>query len=173
MDSIAIPALILGIIATVLCFIYIVPEKKYNHLNKFGKWLHNMVTFKTLVVEKVLQAIYIFFTAYIILLGFFVMIDGDYYNGMETGLAITVFGPIAIRLFYELAMMMILLVKNVIQINRKLKDANASEETPNCTTNTPVATPPVATPVVNRFCPICGTPCSDNSFCTNCGSKIQ
>ena len=42
-------------------------------------------------------------------------------NNILIGLAITVLGPIALRLAYELLMMFILLVKNVIDINGKLK----------------------------------------------------
>jgi hypothetical protein len=42
-------------------------------------------------------------------------------NNILIGLAITVLGPIALRLAYEMLMMFILLVKNVIDINGKLK----------------------------------------------------
>ena len=57
-------AIILAIAATVLAFIFIVPEKKREKLNAFGKFLHDTCNFKYLVVEKLLQALYIFLTAY-------------------------------------------------------------------------------------------------------------
>ena len=43
-----------------------------------------------------------------------------------TGLLCIIVGPIAVRLSYELMMMAILLVKNVISINRKLADETGS-----------------------------------------------
>ena len=43
-----------------------------------------------------------------------------------TGLLCIIVGPIAVRLSYELMMMAVLLVKNVISINRKLADETGS-----------------------------------------------
>ena len=40
------------------------------------------------------------------------------------GLALAVIGPIVLRLIYEGILMFILLVKNVIEINNKMKDKN-------------------------------------------------
>ena len=63
-------AALLAIAATVLAFVFIVPEKRREKLNAFGKFLHDTCNFKYLVVEKLLQALYIFSTALIILNGF-------------------------------------------------------------------------------------------------------
>ena len=71
-------AVILAIAATVLAFIFIVPEKKREKLNAFGKFLHDTCNFKYLVVEKLLQALYIFLTAYFILQGFFMLFQTSY-----------------------------------------------------------------------------------------------
>lgn len=62
-------AVILGIAATVLAFILIVPEKRRESQGAFCKFLHDLCNFKFLVVEKVLQALYIFSTAFVILYG--------------------------------------------------------------------------------------------------------
>jgi len=66
-------ATILAIIATVAAFILVVPESKREKLGRFGKFLHDAVNFKFLIVEKILQALYIFVTAYVILCGFFML----------------------------------------------------------------------------------------------------
>ena len=120
-------AVVLAIAATVLAFIFIVPEKRREKLNAFGKFLHDLCAFKFLVVEKILQALYIFSTAFIVLYGVLQLfnVQRDYWTGASrwmggTGLLCIIVGPIAIRLSYELMMMAILLVKNVISINRKL-----------------------------------------------------
>lgn len=60
MGAFGIIATILGIIATVAAFILVVPESKREKLGRFGKFLHDAVNFKFLIVEKILQALYIF-----------------------------------------------------------------------------------------------------------------
>ena len=49
---------ILAIVATVLAYVFIVPEKRREKLNAFGKFLHDTCNFKYLIVEKILQALY-------------------------------------------------------------------------------------------------------------------
>lgn len=121
-------ALVLAIAVTVLAFIFIVPEKRREKLGAFGKFLHDACTFKFLLVEKILQALYIFSTAFIVLYGVFLLfnVEYSYWGGTHwtggVGLLCILLGPILIRLSYELMMMAILLLKNVISINRKLAD---------------------------------------------------
>ena len=126
-------AVVLAIAATVLAFIFVVPEKRREKLNAFGKFLHDLCSFKFLVVEKILQALYIFSTAFIVLYGVLQLfnVQRDYWSGASrwmggTGLLCIIVGPIAVRLSYELMMMAILLVKNVISINRKMADETGS-----------------------------------------------
>ena len=126
-------AVVLAIAATVLAFIFVVPEKRREKLNAFGKFLHDLCSFKFLVVEKILQALYIFSTAFIILYGVLQLfnVQRDYWTGASrwmggTGLLCIIVGPIAVRLSYELMMMAVLLVKNVISINRKMADETGS-----------------------------------------------
>ena len=132
MIVITIIAIILAIAATVLALIFIAPDKKRERLNGLGKFVHDTINFKYLIIEKILQVLYILCTAYVILMGFFMLFyvrpgyDFGYYKTSSTwyggyGLLVMVVGPIAIRLAYEALMMAFLLVKNVIQINSKLK----------------------------------------------------
>lgn len=118
-------AIILAIAVTVLAFIFIIPEKRRKNLGSFGKFLHDTCNFKYLVVEKLLQALYVFSTAFVILNGFFTLFGGD--TGILVGILMMIVGPIVIRLVYELMMMLILLVKNVISINGKLKFSKEEE----------------------------------------------
>ena len=119
MGAFGIIATILAIIATVAAFILVVPESKREKLGRFGKFLHDAVNFKFLIVEKILQALYIFVTAYLILCGFFMLFmapetwTGRHWLG-GYGILLMVLGPIAVRLCYELLMMAVLLLKNVI-----------------------------------------------------------
>lgn len=124
---------VLALVATVLAFIYIVPEERRGKMGSFGKFLHDTCNFKYLMVEKILQALYIFSTAAVILFGVLMLFRTEYNYWTDSriwmggyGLLIIILGPIAIRLSYELMMMAILLLKNVIAINRKLPDKPGS-----------------------------------------------
>lgn len=118
-------ALVLAIAATVLAFIFIVPAKRRDKMGKFGKFLHDTCNFKYLIVEKILQALYIFFTALVIFIGFFMLFCSDWSGWMGgKGILIMILGPIAVRLSYELIMMAVLAVKNIIAINNKLRNQN-------------------------------------------------
>ncbi len=185
MVVITILALILAIAATVLAFIFIVPEKKSVKSNAFLKLIHDIVNFKFLIIEKIFQALYIFATAYVITYGFcmlfyvqpgvnfggYALTSATWYGGY--GLLIMILGPIAVRLVYEVIMMFILLIKNVIQINSKLKNENGTES------GDIFSTPKM--PMMNRpkrpapaFCRNCGTKAEQGSpVCTNCGAKLR
>ena len=125
---------ILAVVATVLAYVFIVPESRREKLNAFGKFLHDTFNFKYLIVEKILQALYIFFTADLIILGFFMLFAApeDFFGHRHWlggyGILIMILGTILIRLIYELLMMAILLLKNVISINNKLRNQNGKEE---------------------------------------------
>lgn len=109
---------LLALTATVLAFIFITPEKKRASLPKFLKILHDIANFKGLFIELIVKALYIFVTVFVILFGFFmIFVGGDFLGCLLT----MVLGPIAIRLGFEASMMLILLVKNVISINNKLR----------------------------------------------------
>ena len=123
--TLGIIAILLAIIATVLAFIFIVPAKRREKMGKFGKFLHDACNFKFLIVEKILQALYIFFTALVILVGFFMLFCSDWSGWMGgKGILLMILGPIAVRLSYELVMMAVLAVKNIISINNKLRNQN-------------------------------------------------
>ena len=192
-------SLLLAVIATILAFIFIVPEKREKGMNKFGRFLHKTVNFKYLIIEKILQAFYILTTVLCIVFGFFMLFSFQevhnysysYYTGVHTtttttrwvgwvGLLIMIFGPLFIRLMYEGFFMMILLVKNVMSINNKLKNQNDTTQTPGLfssgtpdmlgdSRNTaPYAPNPDAAAWNTRFCQECGSPLDRYGRCPHC-----
>ena len=108
-------------------------------------------------------------------------------SAILSGLAFVILGPIAIRFTYEFLMMAVLLINNVIQINRKIpyndvkKQKNAPKyEAPAApvapqTTVAPEAPEVPETPADSDiFCPFCGTKQSaENTVCTNCQNKMR
>ena len=195
-------AVILAIAATVLAFIFIVPDKRREKLNGFCKFLHDLCNFKFLVVEKILQALYIFSTAFVILFGVLQLFNvQENWAGGHTwmggvGLLYIILGPIIVRLTYEMMMMVILLVKNVIAINHKLANqsgdgnndvfavpdvqelkAAARQRKQQAKESQPAYEPQQSvqeTPVrpAARFCPNCGAQLQ-NGVCPRCGAPTQ
>ncbi len=115
----------------ILIYKFIVPEKRRVRLNKLGQFLHDAFNFKFLVIEKIMQFFYLLATVATVCFGIsclfgFSIYQSEYYNHSEWfgiyGILIAILGPIVIRLIYEGLMMFILLVKNVMQINKKLKN---------------------------------------------------
>lgn len=185
MGAFGIIATILAIIATVAAFILVVPESKREKLGRFGKFLHDAVNFKFLIVEKILQALYIFVTAYLILCGFFMLFmapetwTGRHWLG-GYGILLMVLGPIAVRLCYELLMMAVLLLKNVISINNKLRNQNGGKEqdgvfaAPDMSDlrqqlhSKAVRPQSPQNPSAPNFCSKCGSPLNEDGKCPNC-----
>ena len=185
MGAFGIIATILAIIATVAAFILVVPESKREKLGRFGKFLHDAVNFKFLIVEKILQALYIFVTAYLILCGFFMLFmapetwTGRHWLG-GYGILLMVLGPIAVRLCYELLMMAVLLLKNVISINNKLRNQNEGKAqdgifaAPDMSDlrqqlrSKAVRPQSSQNPSAPNFCSKCGSPLNEDGKCPNC-----
>ena len=165
-------SVIFALAATVLAFIFIIPEKKRASLKGIGRLLHDIFNFKFMIIEKIFQFFYVFATAYAIVEGFFGLFSFDWYGNWVgyTGFLIMILGPIIIRIAYELIMLALIAVKNIIQINNKLKNQNedgADDSTfamPNFKDyNDEDNAAPVA-----KFCRTCGAPLAEDGTCPNC-----
>lgn len=132
-------AAIATIVLTVLTYKHIIPEKKRAGLNPLGQFLHDAFNFKFLIIEKVLQFFYVLATIAVVCFGLSMILGIDVYHSSYSdktytewygiyGILAAVLGPIAIRLAYEMIIMGILLVKNVMQINKKLKSQTEEQE---------------------------------------------
>ena len=183
---------LLAVVLTVLAFIFIVPEKRREKLNAFGKFLHDTCNFNYLLIEKILQALYIFLTVFVILMGIYTL-----FHSFLVGLALTIIMPIAVRLLYEFLMMTVLLLKHVIMIDNKLKNQNTGDKKqetadpefishepkkPAPAKTDPAKTAPtktspasaiktalkVPTKPQKHFCSDCGSPLDENGKCPNC-----
>lgn len=129
-------ALVLAVAATVLAFIFILPEKRRAKLPAIFRFVSDVFQFKFLIVEKIFQALYILSTLFCVIYGVLSLFGFRYYEFYGNsdvywyggyGLLTLIIGPIIVRFMYELMMMGILLIKNVIQINNKLKNQNGDD----------------------------------------------
>lgn len=145
--------------ATVCTYIFVLPEGKIKAKGFFGKVfasVRDIFTFKELFIDKILQALYILATLGCILVGFMLLFGFRCYDSFWSGFSVTwtggwglllmFVGPIAVRIAFEIIMMFVLLVKNVMQINGKLSaEANKTADD-----KVAVAAEPVADEAVNN-----------------------
>ena len=170
---------VLSVVGTVLIFIFILPGDKRAGLPKFGKWIHDFLNFKSLVVEAVLKFLYILSTLFVILDGFFTIFTTNYMgqsNALQ-GLLTMIFGPIAVRLAFELLMLLILLVKNVMAINRRLSGEDVGdaemEFLPGLRALLKTEPDTINDVPVDTSCPHCGSMATpEQAFCSSCGQKL-
>ena len=168
---------VLALIATILVFAFVMPRSKNGKLgSRFLQFLHDLFHFKKLYLEPILKFIYTFATFAAIFGGFVGLILGissavEYgvWTPVLVSLGIMVLGPIALRIAYEFMIMGVLLVLNVIEINRKLKveqRARARERESRPVERSSYMPPqPRAT-----FCPRCGSKYDASlPVCPTCG----
>lgn len=170
----AIAVVVLSLIATIAVYILIMPERKRPRMSGFAAALHDIFQFKSFLIEKIVKFLYVFSTIYIIFSGFFTL-----FKSFGTGLLTMLLGPIVLRLVYEFFMLTILLVKNVIEINRKLGGEPAaprasSVRRPAASRPEPSRQAAARATADTKTCPSCGKQIPKTAgFCKYCGSKIE
>lgn len=143
METLIIIGIVLAVAATVFICVRVLPKKYDGRLDsKFLQFLHDFFNFKTFYIEALTKFIFVLLTCLCIFVGFLLMFGKfEYYGyfGMTFtqstflyGLGIMLLGPLVLRVTYEFVMMAILLVQNVVDINRKMKApaANAASFAP-------------------------------------------
>ena len=116
---------VIAIAETLVIYLMIMPASKRETLSPFLKWLHDFFNFKTLWLEKILKAIYVLATMFIVCTGVMFLFTVEKTWG-EThwmggyGFLMIILGPIALRILYEAIMLFIILVRNSGEINNKL-----------------------------------------------------
>lgn len=114
-------SILVSLVGSILIWVLVMPEKKRPTLNAFFTFVSDVFNFRSLLIEKILKFTYLLFTLFVIVFGFlaFVINIGEARSAL-IGLLVMILGPIVLRLIYELSMMAVLLVKNVIEINNKM-----------------------------------------------------
>ena len=185
-------AFFVALICTIFSLMLITPSKKRKQLPGFFKMLHDIFNFNGLVIEVILKAVYIFMTLYAILSNFFSIFIGGHIFSCLLGM---ILGPIVIRIMFELMMLLVLLVKNVISINNKLRDQADQKENKTFGLDPrkymeptapqqpvyqqspyeqPAPAPQQPAPAQKVVCPDCGMELSaDSLFCTGCGKNLE
>ncbi len=162
---------VLALAATIAALILIVPASRREKLHPFLQFIHDLCNFKFLLLEKILQVLYVLSTAFVIFYGFFLLfgqrIDAfygsQYVATFGQGLVTMLLGPILVRVVYESLMLMFLGVKNLIEINKKMPGTVEPEQKPTYMKKTNYV-----------FCSQCGTRYDEKlNECPSCHTTKQ
>ena len=128
---IGIIAVVITLVLSILVLTKIMPKDKKDKLPRFFKFLAGIFNFDSLLIEKIFKFLYIFCTIFCVIFGFLLCFwiqteDSIRWAGYM-GPVVLIAGPIILRLFYELFMLFILLVKDTHEINKKLSEKTTFE----------------------------------------------
>lgn len=114
--TIAIVALVIAIIGAVLTFILFLNKENEKKYTGFTKTLYNFLQFNTLCIDSILKFTYLFLAIFITVLSF-----GAIANSFLGFLLLLILGNLTLRICYELTMVVILIHRNVREINDRTK----------------------------------------------------
>ncbi len=164
-----------AMIFTILLYVFILPDSKYNSLNPFLRWVHEFFKVKKLWIESIVRFFYVYGCLFYMVGGIYVMFKFSFWAGF----CMFIFAPIVLRLLFEFLMMMILIARNVMELNNKTPYPDGAKPVkPAPPVQKTVATPPVQnvvpTPPVQTEAPAAPAPKAPAAgFCTKCGAKLE
>ena len=114
--------LVIAVVLTALLAVLVLPKHKDGKLPGFFQLLYDAFTPKTLLLEKILQVLNVFFSIVAVLLGLMLIFRGLFANTtlLMMGLLLLILGPVLCRVGYELILLLVMQVKATREINRKL-----------------------------------------------------
>lgn len=164
---------VIALIATILVFVYVMPRRNDGKLGGgFLQFLHELFHFKKLYLENILKFFYVLTTFAAVFCGLLGLIlsltDSDNGGNALICLGVMLLGPVVLRLLYELGIMGVMLVRNVVEINQRLKSQETDRKKERKSAAREEFRQPVYVPAV--FCPVCGAKYNAKlTRCPNCG----
>lgn len=181
---ISIIAGILAIAGGIVLYFTVFSKKNEGKYTGFLGWLYNFVHFNTLMVEPIMKITYLIGAISVTLTSFtwFPILGG---LGFFAFLLQIVFGNVLLRLFYEMVIMLVIIARNLNEINAKMKGASngansqfsssiipaaAEKNAAPAKIQQPEQSAAPAAPVNDTWTCECGmTNASTANFCKNCG----
>ncbi len=107
---------VLALVGGILVYVLFLNKKNEKKFTGFVKWLYDFLSFKTLTIEMLLKVLYLIGAIFITLISFaFIGSSAVAFFGM------LIVGNLVLRLVYEGALLVILIYKNVKELNEKTK----------------------------------------------------
>lgn len=164
--------LVAALAGGVVLYFLVFGKKKDGKYQGFMKWLYDFVHFRVLTVEAIVKILYLI-SAIAVTLSSFLYFAGGLIGLLLCPLQI-VLGNILVRVAYEFAIMMILLVRNTNEINAKLKNQNEDGKAATDLFSVSLPEIPRAPKAGGKFCSGCGKSLDAGAkFCDGCGKKCD
>lgn len=121
-------SIVLAIVGGIAIYFVFVANKNKGEYDGFLEWLHNFLNFKTFFIEPILKILYITVAIFLTLISFaFIKVS------VTAFFMVLLFGNLAARIGYELMFLVITLVSNTTEINKKLSYLAKEKESTNKT----------------------------------------
>lgn len=116
-------SIVLAIVGGLAIYAVFVSTKNKGEYTGFLGWLHDFLNFKSFFIETILKVMYI-------ITAIFITLNAFSYIRISIALffCVLIFGNIIMRIGYELLLMMITLVNNTTEINKKLSNHSSKEK---------------------------------------------
>lgn len=158
----ALGILVVAVVLTALLLVLVLPKQKDGHLPAFFQLLYDLFTPKALMIEKLLQVLYVFLNCLTVLFGIAIFFNGFFagFGRIVLGLVILVVGPVLLRVIHELLLLAVMQVKATREINQKLdRLTGAATAGSRAAQGTETQTPPAP-------------PAGPMVHCTHCGHLV-
>ena len=109
-------ALICAIVGSILVFVLFLRKENAKNYTGFVKWLYNFLQFNTLCIDAILKFTYLFLAIFITILSF-----GLISVSFLSFIIVLILGNLGLRVAYEMTMLVILIHRNVRELNEKTK----------------------------------------------------
>ncbi len=109
-------AAVLAVVGGLVLYFTFLSKKNEGKFNGFLGWLYNFLSFKSLIIENILKICYLI-VALFVTLASFALIGSNF---LAFILSITL-GNLAVRITYELLLVVLVICKNTTEINSKMK----------------------------------------------------
>ncbi len=107
--------IVVALILTILLYVFILPDSKRNSLKQPWRSIHDILKIRGLMIEAIIRFLYVFCTVSSLISGFIML-----FKSFGFGLLLIIVSPIVVRIIFEILMLRVLEVKNIIEINSTL-----------------------------------------------------
>ena len=113
---VAIVALVCAIVGSILVFVLFLRKENETKYTGFVKWLYDYLQFNKLTIDIILRFTYLFLAIFITVMSFG-LISSSFLGFLLT----LILGNLVLRVVYEFSMLVILIHRNVRELNEKTK----------------------------------------------------
>lgn len=164
--------LVAALVGGIILYFLVFGKQKDGKYHGFMKWVYDFVHFRVLTVEAIVKILYLISAIAVTLTAFLWFANG--LIGLLLCPLQIVLGNIAVRIAYEFAVMLILLVRNTNEINAKLKNQNGDGKNVEDLFRVSIPVPAAKPAGAKKFCAGCGKALDVSAqFCDGCGKKCD